>query len=297
MALVCLLTTVAPVALFVGSYLVLLNAVPGTFGAAVQYEVIEKLLGEGHHNTALPYYYFSQLFVQERAFPALALIAALFFGATKAVRGDARYAYLSMAIFVPLCGYSFLHSRLYWYVAPIFAPCAILLGDLCASCIAVARQSEKRWAYRFGALLCGLVIAMQLARNIVEIAHGQLFTQERTKLETEIVELLAAKTNDPNLRIVKVCIDPQDQYFKSLLLREWFYLDMLKPVSVSVCEVSEVQAELSGPGAAVIITAPHLERLLPQTIKVLERSVIRVDRWKGISKPDRVKELVFLRVG
>jgi 4-amino-4-deoxy-L-arabinose transferase-like glycosyltransferase len=297
MVLVCLLTTIIPVALFAVSYLALLNAVPGTFGAAVQYEVIEKLLGEGHHNTELPYYYFSQLFVQERAFPALVLVAALFLGVLKALRGDTRCAYLSMAIFVPLCGYSFLHSRLYWYVAPVFAPCAMLLGNLCASCVAVIRQSERRQLYRLGAALCGLVVATQLGRNIVQIASGQLFTKERTNLETKILETMAAKASNPNLRIVRLCIDPKDQYFKSLLLREWFYLDMLKPVSVSVCEVSEVQAELSALTAAVVVTAPHLERLLPQTIKVLERSTVRVDRWKGITKPDRVRELVFLLVG
>jgi hypothetical protein len=131
----------------------------------------------------------------------------------------------------------------------------------------------------------------------VQIASGQLFTKERTNLETKILETMAAKASNPNLRIVRLCIDPKDQYFKSLLLREWFYLDMLKPVSVSVCEVSEVQAELSALTAAVVVTAPHLERLLPQTIKVLERSTVRVDRWKGITKPDRVRELVFLLVG
>ena len=295
--IVSLVTTIAPVTLFAAGYLALLNAVPGTFGAAVHYEVVEKLLGEGHHNTDLSYYYFSQLFVHGRAFPVLALVVALVFGLRKALRGDVRYAYLTMAIFAPLCGYSFLHSRLYWYIAPIFAPCAILLGDLCGSCLVVAKSANRRLQHRVVAALCGLLVAVQLGRNVAAVVNRQLFTQQRMKLETTILELIAAKKSDPHLRIVKLCLDPTDPYFKSLLLREWFYLDMLHPVSVSVCEISDVQDKLSASGATIVVTAPHLEKLLPQNIKVLERSAVRVDRWKGITKPDRVKELVFLRLG
>ncbi len=289
-------TTLLPIAIFTAGYLVILNAVPGTFGAAVHYEVIEKLVGEGHHNTSAPYYYVSQLFVNGRAFPAFVLVLALSLGLVRAVRGDARCAYLSIAVFVPLVGYSFLHSRLYWYIAPVFAPCAVLIGFLVDACLKRDRFLENNRVSRFATLLGGAIVLVLLGLHIFHVVKEQLMGDRRTKLETRVQELLARKVSNPNMQIVLLCIDPADQYFKSLLLREWFYLDMLKPYASSVCTAGQVQEILETPGPKIVVTAPHREGLLPQTAHVLERVSIKVDRWKGISKPNRVRELVFFQI-
>jgi 4-amino-4-deoxy-L-arabinose transferase-like glycosyltransferase len=289
-------TTVLPIVVFIAGYVAILRAVPGTFGAAVHYEVIEKLLGEGHHNTTLPYYYFSQLFIHGRAFPALVLSFALLFGVLKAARGDTRCAYLSLSIFAPLLGYSFLHSRLYWYIAPVFAPCAVLIGVFLDWCIRVARDDGQGRSKRYGVGFAAAVTTVLLGWHIVSVVTGQLAKDQNMALEVKIRELVEGATTDSSQRIIQLCIDPTDRYFKSLLLREWFYLDMLKPFAVSVCDSVQLQEALSVVGPKTVVTARHLESLLPQTTRVLERSEIRVDRFRGISKPDRVRELVFLRI-
>lgn len=295
--IVIALTTLLPAILFSVGYFLLLQSVPGTFTAALHYEVLEKLFGAGHHNTSLPYYYFSQLFKHERAFPALTLLLALVFGTVKAARGDARFAYLIISIVLPLFGYTALHSRLYWYIAPIFASTAILIGYGLATCYRTATDASQGRTHRWGAIICGVLLAVLLMRNLVDVVRKQILPTKIIGLEQQVRKLIIKKNNDSRLRIIRLCINPDDEYFKSLMLREWFYLDLLKPLSTDLCSPSDLQTELRIDAPKAIVTPPRFEDMLRgTTARITERSPVRLDRWKGAANPNRARELLFLRI-
>lgn len=292
---ILVLTTLIPIGAFMLVYLSLLRAVPGTFDAAIHYEVIEKLLGAGHHNTTLPHYYISQLFLHARAFPSIVLGLALLFGIISTCKGDKRCAYLTLSVVVPLCGYSLLHSRLYWYIAPIFAPSAILIGYLLTSCIQIsARRKAPAYKRALGGA-CFALSAAFLCEFILKIIQGPLLTQKHTKLELAVREILARKERDPGLRVIRLCIDQRDERLRGLLLREWFYLDMVKPISEAVCDENDIRAEMCSSANRVVITVSPPNPIVTEKSSSLHVTSIRLDNWKPKASPDRIRELLLLQ--
>lgn len=293
---ILMLTTLIPVGAFIVTYLTLLSSVPGTFNAAIHYEVIEKLIGAGHNNTTVPHYYFSQLFIHDRAFPSLALGLALIFGIIQTCKGDKRCAYLSLSVLTPLIGYSVLHSRLYWYIAPVFASSAILIGHLLTSSLQLAGKRAAPLYSRILGGACFGVLAILSTGFMAKIIQGPLLAQKNTKLETAIRDILARKEREPNLRVVRLCINPHNERFQGLLLREWFYLDMLKPLSSPMCEDLDSQLALKAHESAVIISPTDSEKTLPKNLTITARSIVRLERWTASSQSNRVKEITFLSV-
>ncbi len=295
---VLLFSSLLPILLFAGIYGAILYAVPGKLGAALHSEVVEKLVGEGHHNTDLPLYYISQLFVRERTFPALAIIVAIFFGVREAIRGDRRFLYLCTSIILPVCGFSVLHSRLYWYLAPIFMPTAIVIGATLARCLSWAVDNGRQTLARLRAAVIAMALFIVLFAHILAVVHSQLLTpQPAMRLEVAIRELSEEVTGANRVApaVIRLCIDPDDEHFKSLMLREWFYLDVLKPFAISGCDPAVISLLDESVTDIAIITTPKYEGKIPKRVVVINREEIRLDRWKTISHPNRAKSIVFIR--
>ena len=202
-------------------------------------EVIERAVS-GFHNTDKPDFYLIRIFSDGAYFPPLMILVSLAYSLYLAIFQRSKAAlYLLCWAVVPVVFYSFMASRLTWYISPA-APAAALLIALSLSHgtqFALKRlntwlNSETRFPVPSYALslilLCGYYLT---AQNLWHVSKAVL--SEKGRLD---VDLLAHSV---------LAEDKQNFYWfyqGKLSWDERAYLHMLRDRTIKATEIQEIKA-------------------------------------------------------
>jgi 4-amino-4-deoxy-L-arabinose transferase-like glycosyltransferase len=294
------LVALAPLLLLGLFYLPLLYAAPGAFHMAAGYEVWQKLVTDGHNNADVFWYYFRQLFLYGRAFPRIPAALALLYGLWRA-KGDLRCRYLIVWVLVSLIGFTFLRSRLYWYIAPVFPAAAILLALLVSDCVDAAAISWRRKGagkFRTVFLPAMAVLYIIIMGGLYIFRTGQALHARVRKSEIETAVVKARRLiKTKNAAVFFYCIDRTEKRFKLLNWRERYYLDLLQPNVSDTCEAMNIQKTVPEQGGLIVITAEQDLPTLQALGQVCSHTSIRLDRWRERKDPQTVTRLIMLVFG
>lgn len=104
----------------------------GAWGIMIKHEVVRRIRSGFHHRNS-PFFYVRGLLVKNKFVPSLLFIAGMLWSAFQwfVRRNRSHLLVLNWAV-LPILLFSFIPSRLFWYLAPSFPGMAILVGALCA---------------------------------------------------------------------------------------------------------------------------------------------------------------------
>lgn len=209
----------------------------------------------GIHNAHEPMYYLRELFVRGVVLSGLLLALALLFTLVRAaVDRDRRYLFLLLWALLPVLLYSFIRTRLPWYIAVSFPALALIEGLLLAELVAVAQKylrakREELWTARSILRTGSLLVLVGIFCTAIFLLSGRLvrsarFIQKQTQrlpLDYAVSDILDyARRKNPATKVLALLspVRPEANPARGRFGIEAIYYRMLLPYLQQVRDVS-----------------------------------------------------------
>jgi len=234
------------------------------------YNLSRRFFTVGFHNKDNPLYYFTQIFIRAKTLAPTLLLLSLLFALVKSIKGRQNYFYLLAWAALPVIVYSFLDSRLIWYIAPAFPAMALLCGGMLDALISNITGDKTAASASMPIRTCSVLVLLlaiytpfttirygggivMAIDNLRKSAERVIKKEKQLALDEAVSDILELTKNLPATQIVYYKFDHDIQKTRRLKWREKFYHHMLLPYARRVNEISELEGLLKPPGNKIFI--------------------------------------------
>lgn len=167
---------------------------PGSFDGYFMDEVVSRAV-VGMHNQDKPFYYLNVLFMRGQLFTPWVIAVALLWGFYQVSRGREQYLFLTIWAIAPVVVFSFVSSRLAWYIAITFPAFALLAGAMVKDLLLYSnnffREKKLKKIILAGAcFIVPLAAVSSLPVELIDIAYGVQKSSGRLPLDLAVEEIL-----------------------------------------------------------------------------------------------------------
>ncbi len=194
-------------------YAQLFSRIPDAWARVFGYDIKERLITEGFHNSAKWWFYLERLFIDQDFVPAW-ILALSFLGTVflLVLKKNLNSVFIFCWAFLPLVLFSILQSRAFHYIAPAFPAFALGIGQL----------------FLFtGNRISRIVLALVFSGLLINFFHaGQRIVREERKLPVE--RMMYEIRQIPDLK--NILTKDLDLYLQGDTYQRWrqqFYLDII----------------------------------------------------------------------
>lgn len=204
-------------------------------------EVIERA-SEGYHNTEERWFYFIRIFEDRQMIPPEILVpSVLFVVASWFVTRRPFLLFLMVWAAVPLTLFSFVPSRLTWYIAPAFPAFCLMFGETARASASALRRAFRPWwegderptlASAVGTLFLVASVVL-LTENAWSIGRALVFAKPRLITDRIVEDIVRNAEARPDKREVLYLDAPEPS------LHESTYGGMIEPLVTRVSGIDE----------------------------------------------------------